>query len=76
MCCTKSYFTRCQKVIKHASSTTKGFQVISIEIIQHQKGYPVYVTSTQKIFSSHDVVFEKYFIARYHTLHVHIKSLL
>ena len=38
----------------------KGFWGIFVGITQQQKGYLIYVTSTQKI-SSHDVVFDKCF---------------
>ena len=39
----------------------KGFCGIFIGIPQHQRGYLIYVPSTHKIISSHDVVFEKSF---------------
>ena len=39
----------------------KGFHVIFEGIIQHQKGYLVYVPSKRKIISSHDVVFDESF---------------
>ena len=39
----------------------KGFRGIFVGITQHQKGYLVYVTSTSKIISSYDVVFDESF---------------
>ena len=39
----------------------KGFRGIFIGIPQHQKGYLIYVPSTRKIVSSHDVVFDEIF---------------
>ena len=45
--------------MRHQSQ--KGFREIFIGIPQHQKGYLIYVPSTQKIVSSQDVVFEKMF---------------
>ena len=38
-----------------------GFRGIFVGIPQHQKGYLVYVTSTRKIISSYDVVFDESF---------------
>ena len=37
----------------------QGFWDIFIGILKHQKGYLIYIDSTQKIVSSHDVVFGK-----------------
>ena len=42
----------------------KGFRGIFVGIPEHQKGYPVYVTSTRKIISSYDVVFDESFLVR------------
>ena len=39
----------------------KGFRGIFVGIPQHQKGYLVYVTSTIKVISSYDVVFDESF---------------
>ena len=39
----------------------QGFWDIFIGILKHQKGYLIYIDSTQKIVSSHDVVFGKTF---------------
>ena len=39
----------------------KVFQVIFVGIPLNQKGFLVYVPSTQKMVSSHDVVFDKMF---------------
>ena len=39
----------------------KGFCVILVGILQHQKWYIVYVTGTRKIISSYDVVFYETF---------------
>ena len=61
MCCTKINRTCWQKGIKHASSTKKGFRGIFFGTPQHQKWYLIYVPSTRKIFSSHDVVFDEIF---------------
>ena len=45
--------------MKHASSSAKGFCGIFAGIPEDQKGYLVYVPSTRKIISSHDVVFDE-----------------
>ena len=42
--------------MRHQSQ--KGFMGICVGIVQHKKGYLIYVPSTRKILSSHDVVFE------------------
>ena len=39
----------------------KGFRGIFIGILQHQKGYVVYVLSIRKIISPYDVVFNESF---------------
>ena len=39
--------------------TKKGFPGIFFGIPLHQKGYLIYVPSTRKIFSSHDVIFDE-----------------
>ena len=39
----------------------KGFRVIFVVIPQHQKVYLISVPSTQKVVSSHDVVFDEIF---------------
>ena len=39
----------------------KGFHGIFVGITQHKKGYIVYVSSTSKIISSYDVVFNESF---------------
>ena len=49
------------KALNMCHQSKKGFCGIFIVIIQHQKGYLVYVPSTQKIISSHYVVFDKIF---------------
>ena len=45
--------------IRHQAQ--KVFRGIFVGIPQHQKGYIVYVTSTRKIISSYDVVFDEIF---------------
>ena len=45
--------------IRHQAQ--KGFYGISVGIPQYQKGYLVYVTSTRKIISSYDFVFDDSF---------------
>ena len=61
MCCTKSYCTFWDKGIKYASPSAKGFCGIFVGIPQNQKRYLVYIPSTRKIISSHDVVFDESF---------------
>ena len=39
----------------------KGFRGIFVGIPEHQKGYLVYVTSTRKVISSYNVVFDESF---------------
>ena len=50
----------------------KIFQGILFLIKKHQKGYLIYVYSTRKIVSSHDVTFDETFLVCYHTRHIHI----
>ena len=45
------------KALNMHNKSQKSFWGISIVIPQHQKWYLIYIPSTQKIFSSHDVVF-------------------
>ena len=61
ICCTKRDCTHWRKFIKHTSPIKKYFWGIFIGISQHQKGYPIYARITQKIVSSHDVVFDETF---------------
>ena len=57
-------------------STTNCFCGIFVGIPQHQKGYLIYVPSTQKIVSSHKVVFEETFSsALAYTSHPYSESL-
>ena len=60
-----------------ASSTRnksqKGFWGIFVGIEKHQKGYFIYITSTRKIVSSYDIVFDKKILVRYYTCQVHIQ---
>ena len=46
------------KALNMRHQTQKGFRGIPVVITQQQKFYLIYVPSTQKIVSSHDVVFE------------------
>ena len=48
--------------MRHQSKNV--FWGISVGFPQHQKGYLIYITSTQKIFSSHVVVFDKIFSSK------------
>ena len=52
------------KALNMRHQSQKGFCSIFVGITQHQKGYLIYVPSTWKIFSSHDVVFDETFILR------------
>ena len=49
------------KTLNMRHQVQKGFHGIFVGITEHQKGYLVYVTSTRKIISSYDVVFEESF---------------
>ena len=49
------------KALNMHHQAQKGFRGIFVVIPQHQKGYLVYVSSTRKIISSYDVVFDKNF---------------
>ena len=49
------------KALNMRHQAQKGFHVILFSIPEHQKGYLVYVPSTRKIISSHDVVFDESF---------------
>ena len=62
-----------KKALNMHYQSQKGSQIICIGIPQHQKGYLIYVPSTGKIVSSHDVVFCGTFLFRYHTHHVRIQ---
>ena len=47
------------KLLNISHQSQKVFRVIFVGTPQHQKGYIIYVPSTRKIVSSHDVVFEE-----------------
>ena len=47
------------KALNMRHQSQKGFLVIFVGILQHQKGYLIYVPSTCKIFSSRDAVFDQ-----------------
>ena len=47
------------KALNMRHQSQKGFRGIFVVIPQHQKGYLVYATSTSKIISSYDVVFDE-----------------
>ena len=49
------------KTFKNHHQEKKGFWGILVKIPQHQKGYLIYVPSTWKIFSSHDILFDESF---------------
>ena len=50
------------KTLNMIHQAQKGFRGIFVGIPEHQKGYLVYITSTRKIISSYDVVFEEMFL--------------
>ena len=65
------------KVLNMRHQSRKGFQSIFVGITQHQKGYLIYVPSTRKIVSSHDIVFdEKNSSAVAYTSHTYSEALL
>ena len=47
------------KALSMRHQSQKGFRGFFVEIPQHQKGYIIYVPSTRRIVSSHEVVFDK-----------------
>ena len=47
------------KTLNMRHQVQKGFRGIFLGIIQHQKGYLVYVLSTRKVILSYDVVFDE-----------------
>ena len=49
------------KMLNMSHQAQKGFHSIFVGIQEHQKGYLVYITSTRKIISSYDVVFDESF---------------
>ena len=49
------------KALNMSHQPQKGFNGISVGITQHQKWYLICIPSTQKIFFSHDVVFNETF---------------
>ena len=48
-----------KKALNMCHQAKKCFQGIFVVIPQHQKEYLVYITSTRKIISSYDVVFDE-----------------
>ena len=50
-----------KKTLNMLHQAQKGFRGIFVGIIEHQKGYLVYVPSTRKLISSYDVVFDESF---------------
>ena len=52
------------KVLNICHQSQKGFYCILVGIPKHQKGYLIYVHSTQTIVSSHDILFDKTSIVR------------
>ena len=61
MCCKKATEHVDTKALNMSHQPQKGFRGIFVEITQHQKRYLIYVPSTRKIVSSHDVVFDETF---------------
>ena len=61
VCCTKIYCTCWYKGVKYASPIAKVICGIFFGIIQHQKGYLVYVPHIWKIISLYNVVFDESF---------------
>ena len=59
MCCTKSTENFDGNALNMYHQSHKLFRGIFVVIPQHQKGCLIYVPSTWKIFSPHDVVFDK-----------------
>ena len=53
----KTTFHVDKKALNMRHQSQKGFRSKFVGISQHQKGYLVYIPSTRKIISSHDVVF-------------------
>ena len=51
------------KALNMCHWSQKGYRGIFVGITQHQKGYLICVTSTLKIVSSHDTVFDKTFFS-------------
>ena len=49
------------KMLNMRHQAQKGIRGIFVGITQHQKGYLAYVTSTRKVISSYDVVFDESF---------------
>ena len=47
------------KVLNMHHHSQNCFRGIFVGILQHQKGYPVYVPITWKIFSLHDIIFDE-----------------
>ena len=52
------------KTLNMRHQAQKGFRGIFVGIPEHQKGYLLYVSSTRKVISSYDVVFDKSFLVR------------
>ena len=53
-----------KKALKMRHWSHQGFRGVFVGIPQHQKGYLIYVPSTRKIVSSHEVVFDGTFYSQ------------
>ena len=61
MCCKKGKWNVGTKALSMRNQSQRVFCVIFVGIPQNQKGCLIYIPSTQKTVSSHDVVFDKTF---------------
>ena len=57
------------KTLNMRHQSQKGFRGIFVGILEHQKGYLVYVPSTRKVIPSYDIVFDESFLVSYHIRH-------
>ena len=60
-----------RKALNMSHQPKKGFWGIFIGIPQNQKGYLIYIPSTRKIISSHNIVFDGKNLVRYNTHHIY-----
>ena len=74
MCCKKAtaHIDRKASNVRHQSQ--KSVRDIFVRIPQHQKGYLIYISSSQNIFRHMTVYLTKTILVPWHTCHVHIQS--
>ena len=62
------------KTLNMRHQAQKGFRGIFVGILQHQKGYLVYIPSTRTVIPSYKVVFDEKNLVHCHTRHNHMRK--